>query len=98
MSRATRNAVRIPVAVAATAAALGLAACGRGEHALRDGIALEAQAPARLSQTGLYSDIATRTIAPENLSFSPQYPLWTDGASKRRWIRLPAGSSIDATT
>ena len=23
--------------------------------------------------------------------FSPQYPLWTDGAGKSRWVRLPAG-------
>jgi cytochrome c553 len=30
-------------------------------------------------------------------SFAPQYPLWTDGASKRRWIQLPAGARIDAT-
>jgi mono/diheme cytochrome c family protein len=30
------------------------------------------------------------------LSFTPQYPLWSDGAIKRRWIRLPAGSAIDA--
>ena len=32
-----------------------------------------------------------------NRPFSPQYPLWTDGASKRRWIYLPAGTAIDAT-
>jgi len=31
------------------------------------------------------------------VSFSPQYPLWSDGASKRRWIYLPPGSSIDAS-
>jgi hypothetical protein len=30
------------------------------------------------------------------LPFSPQYPLWTDGAAKRRWIRLPPGAAIDA--
>ena len=26
------------------------------------------------------------------LAFSPQYPLWSDGAPKRRWIRLPPGT------
>jgi len=31
------------------------------------------------------------------LPFSPQYPLWSDGAAKRRWIWLPPGTSIDAT-
>jgi hypothetical protein len=50
----------------------------------------------RLSETGLYSDAAGKVVARENLSFSPQYPLWTDGATKRRWIYLPPGTSIDA--
>lgn len=56
-----------------------------------------APAPARLADTGLYSDFATRTVDPANLPYSPQYPLWTDGAAKRRWIRIPAGSAIDAS-
>jgi hypothetical protein len=52
--------------------------------------------PHRLSETGLYSNIATKTIAQSNLMYSPQYPLWTDGATKKRWIYLPQGRSIDA--
>jgi cytochrome c553 len=52
-------------------------------------------APRLLSQTGLYSDAATLKIDVRNRPFSPQYPLWSDGASKRRWVRLPAGSQID---
>jgi hypothetical protein len=52
-------------------------------------------APRLLSQTGLYSDAATLKIDARNRPFSPQYPLWSDGASKRRWVRLPAGSQID---
>jgi hypothetical protein len=51
--------------------------------------------PPALRDTGLYSDWATRTVAPENLPFSPQYPLWSDGAQKRRWLRLPRGTFID---
>lgn len=43
----------------------------------------------RLSATGL--------DAPGVLAFTPQYPLWSDGATKRRWIHLPAGTAIDAT-
>ena len=31
------------------------------------------------------------------LAFSPQYPLWSDGAHKRRWIHLPPGTAIDAS-
>lgn len=53
--------------------------------------------PESLSETGLYSDFAAKLIADDVLSFEPQYPLWSDGASKRRWIRLPAGTSIDAS-
>src|SRR6187431_2117887 len=52
-------------------------------------------APRLLSQTGLYSDAATMKIDARNRPFSPQYPLWSDGASKRRWVRLPSGSQID---
>ena len=52
-------------------------------------------APRFLSQTGLYSDAAKLKIDARNRTFSPQYPLWSDGATKRRWVRLPAGSQIN---
>src|SRR5688572_27338219 len=58
--------------------------------------AARAQAPGSLAETGLYRDGGTEVRA-ENLSFAPQYPLWSDGARKRRWIRLPAGTSVDAS-
>ena len=51
--------------------------------------------PERLSETGLYV-AGTLTVDPRNRPFSPQYPLWTDGARKQRWIQLPAGSRITA--
>jgi hypothetical protein len=51
--------------------------------------------PRRLADTGLYVAGGT-TIRPDVLPFSPQYPLWSDGAAKRRWIWLPPGTSIDA--
>jgi hypothetical protein len=53
--------------------------------------------PPTLRDTGLYSDFSSHTIAPGNLPYEPQYPLWSDGATKRRWIHLPAGSAIDAS-
>jgi len=63
-----------------------------------------AAAPARaaepapkLSLTGLYADAATKTVDPLNEVFSPRYPLWSDGAVKTRWIRLPPGGAIDKT-
>ena len=34
---------------------------------------------------------------PGTFAFTPRYPLWSDGAAKRRWIRLPAGTAIDAS-
>jgi mono/diheme cytochrome c family protein len=81
-------------AIAATAVALagGLhAALGQS-----GGAAVELPLPARLSDTGLYVAGSTTEVDPRNLLFVPQYPLWTDGALKRRWIRLPEGTSIDA--
>ena len=53
-------------------------------------------APEKLSATGLYADPATLRVDPANRPYSPQYPLWSDGADKARWIRLPEGGRIDA--
>ena len=49
------------------------------------------------SQTGLYSDIASGTFAADVRPFEPKYVLWSDGATKRRFIRLPACAQIDTT-
>ncbi|MEW5852404.1 MAG: hypothetical protein AB2A00_26685 [Myxococcota bacterium] len=51
--------------------------------------------PSKLSETGLFSDIAGDTTADGVRPFTPQFQLWSDGASKRRWILLPAGTQID---
>jgi cytochrome c553 len=51
--------------------------------------------PRLLSETGLFAGRGTTTIDPRNRPFSPQYPLWSDGAEKSRWIRLPEGATID---
>ncbi len=52
--------------------------------------------PPYLSGTDLFVAGSTSEIGPENLFYSPQYPLWSDGAEKRRWLHLPSGTSIDA--
>ncbi len=57
----------------------------------------DAALPQRLSETGLYQAGDTLRIHREVLAFSPQYPLWSDGADKRRWLWLPPGRSIDAS-
>ncbi|MFO1208118.1 MAG: hypothetical protein U1E40_02730 [Amaricoccus sp.] len=59
--------------------------------------AAASEPPATLRDTGLYADFAARVVDPRNLAFAPQYPLWTDGATKRRWISLPPGTAIDAS-
>ena len=56
-----------------------------------------APAPLHLSETGLYEAGSTTSVRAGNLPFSPQYPLWSDGATKRRWLHVPAGRSIDAS-
>lgn len=56
-----------------------------------------ADAPPTLHETGLFASPNSLDIDPAHLGFSPQYPLWTDGASKRRWISLPPGQTIDAS-
>jgi mono/diheme cytochrome c family protein len=55
-----------------------------------------AQAPARLSETGLYAAGRVGAIDERNRLFSPQYPLWSDGAMKTRWVFLPPGTTIDS--
>ena len=56
-----------------------------------------ASPPVHLSETGLYSEPATHRVDERNLRYSPQYPLWSDGAVKRRWIFLPPGKTIDTS-
>ncbi|MFP2927108.1 hypothetical protein ACLESO_18280 [Pyxidicoccus sp. 3LG] len=51
--------------------------------------------PERLSGTGLFADSAMTVLSDDVRAFAPQFPLWTDGATKRRWIRLPPDSRID---
>jgi hypothetical protein len=53
--------------------------------------------PRSLRDTGLYAAGSATRVRADVLAFSPQYPLWSDGAVKRRWIRIPAGTSIDAS-
>ncbi len=43
----------------------------------------------RLSQSDLYGDFPSKTIAEGNRTFTPRFELWADGGVKKRWIRLP---------
>src|SRR5512139_401839 len=57
----------------------------------------ESPFPLHLSETGLFSDIATETLGKNVEAYEPKYVLWSDGATKRRWVRLPAGKQIDTS-
>jgi hypothetical protein len=84
---------RFPALVAVAAATiLSLAPLQRVQ-----GTPVTRTAPETLQETGLYADFAVLQVSPEHLAFSPQYPLWTDGATKRRWISLPPGAAIDGS-
>ena len=55
------------------------------------------EVPELLSATGLYWSIATKTLAANVLPFTPQFPLWSDGTEKRRWVHLPGCAKIDTS-
>ncbi|WP_153067424.1 hypothetical protein [Steroidobacter cummioxidans] len=72
---------------AAIGALSGMGLLAHGDEAL----------PEHLRDTGLFVAGSNSEVRPDVLPFSPQYPLWSDGASKRRWIYLPPGTFIDAS-
>jgi hypothetical protein len=53
--------------------------------------------PEKLSETGLYTDIVTGELAPGVMAYRPAHELWSDGATKRRFLWLPEGAQIDTT-
>jgi len=84
------------ILVAAGAVLLAGAVTGRAVDASARAAGAETfTPPPRLSETGLYADAAAQAVDPGNRRFAPQYPLWSDGAVKRRWVRLPEGATID---
>jgi len=50
-----------------------------------------------LSELGLYRDFERKELAPDVLEYDPRFALWSDGAEKRRFVRLPAGARIDTS-
>lgn len=51
--------------------------------------------PTRLSATGLFADVSGDVLASGVRPYRPRFELWSDGATKRRWIWLPPGQRID---
>lgn len=50
--------------------------------------------PSRLSETGLYADIASDELATGVLAYTPRFPLWSDRTDERRWILLPVDTQF----
>jgi uncharacterized repeat protein (TIGR03806 family) len=51
--------------------------------------------PQFLSQTGVFTDLATLATAPGVVPYSVANPLWSDAAAKNRWIILPNNGAHD---
>jgi hypothetical protein len=85
-------------ALAATLLGLSLAtAWGTSRRAPALRAEAEPRPPRLLSETGLFEAGRPGVVAASSRGFAPQYPLWTDGAAKRRFVHLPAGTTIDAS-
>jgi hypothetical protein len=55
------------------------------------------EVPATLAETGLCADAGCAEIEPEATLYAPQFELYSDTATKRRWICLPPGTQIDTS-
>ena len=60
-------------------------------------VGIDADPLATLYGTGLCADKACTQINAGIHAYTPQFPLWADTASKRRWIYLPPGKTIDTS-
>jgi len=49
------------------------------------------QLPAKLSQTGVFTDTPNATTIAGFIPYAPNTPLWSDGALKTRWMAVPYG-------
>src|SRR5690606_29019974 len=62
-----------------------------------DSLPAEPPRTALLSETGLYTDVAQKQLAPWVQPFSPRFALWSDTADKERWVYLPECALIDSS-
>ncbi len=62
------------------------------------GVAGAPEPPARLSQTGAFTDLASLTPRTGLLPYAVNAPLWTDGSVKHRWIAIPNDGTADSSS
>lgn len=94
------NHVRTAASLGAAALlTLGLGGCSRYWACDPPNATRLAQLPEKLSQTGLFSGEGAdgQRLAAGAREYTPRFELWSDGAAKRRFIRLPTGARIDTT-
>jgi uncharacterized repeat protein (TIGR03806 family) len=52
--------------------------------------------PVLLSETGCFDPLDPTVPVEAMIPFEPNSPLWSDGATKQRWLAIPDGTTIDA--
>ena len=57
--------------------------------------AISAEPPQFLSQTGIFTNLATLATAAGVIPYDVPNPLWSDAAAKRRWVILPNNGNFD---
>ncbi|MDQ3365535.1 MAG: hypothetical protein M3680_08915 [Myxococcota bacterium] len=97
--------------IASVVGTVGLGGAGCGDNQLAndaavtpDGVLADAAlpdgnplTPPTLAGTGLCTNAACTTFAANVLEYVPRFELWADTATKRRWIYLPPGTTIDTS-
>jgi uncharacterized repeat protein (TIGR03806 family) len=58
--------------------------------------ALTAEPPQLLSQTGVFTNLATLATAPGVIPYDVPNPLWSDNAHKQRWVILPNDGTFNS--
>jgi len=53
--------------------------------------------PTRLSESGLFADLATHRMVSGVVPYEPASPLWSDGTHKARFFALPPATGTDGT-
>jgi uncharacterized repeat protein (TIGR03806 family) len=67
-------------------------------HAIQPGTAGGGSIPASLADTGCVDPVDPTRPAPGLIPYAPNAALWSDGASKERWIALPDGLDVDVSS